>query len=88
MCFWQQGFSKKCTLAETINLPAIAKNNQLSGAEINNVIRFASLQALSNNRNEISAKDINEGIQRQKEACQSEPMHTQSNEFDLFNNSY
>ena len=62
---WQQGFSKKSRLAETINLNTIAANHALSGAAIMNVIRFVSMQALSDGRCEISSKDLDEGIRRE-----------------------
>ncbi|WP_298769916.1 ATP-binding protein [uncultured Shewanella sp.] len=63
---WRQGFSPLSTLEPAIDLELIAKEYSLSGAEIMNVIRFASLQALRTGGNEISHAALLEGIRRQK----------------------
>ncbi|MCL1124964.1 ATP-binding protein [Shewanella surugensis] len=66
LTLWRQGFSKKSTLHQSINLDMIAAEHVLSGAEIMNVIRFASLQALRLGTDEISQASLLEGIRRQK----------------------
>lgn len=63
---WRQGFSTQSTLNPSINLNMIATEHVLSGADIMNVIRFASLQALRLNTCEISLASVLEGIRRQK----------------------
>lgn len=65
LALWQTGFSDKSSLEPTVNLTLIAKSHELSAAAIMNVIRFASLKAVCDERCVILAKDINEGIQQQ-----------------------
>jgi hypothetical protein len=62
---WQNGFSKKANI-ENINLEKISKTYELSGATIMNVIRFASLMAISQDREEIFENDVINGIKREK----------------------
>ena len=68
---WHQGFSDKSRLEETINLKQIAQNHTLSGAEIMNVIRYASMQALRRGNKQqgryiISLADLEQGIHREQ----------------------
>jgi SpoVK/Ycf46/Vps4 family AAA+-type ATPase len=84
LIFWQQGFSEICSLEDSIDLNMLAKKHILSGAQINNVIRFVSLKALSAHRNEIWSRDINEGIQRQKNSNATDVTISEENEFDIF----
>lgn len=88
LSFWQQGFSSACTLAGEIDLEVVANKYELSGAQINNVIRFVSLKALSDQRTEIWLQDIDEGIRRQKNTGDSEPPFSEGNGFDVFNTEY
>lgn len=62
---WQNGFSEKCDLDPALDLQKIAKDHELSGGSIMNVIRFASLQALKEGRVRIAADDIAQGINRE-----------------------
>lgn len=62
---WREAFSAKSTLEETISLDRIAAQYELSGGAIMNVVRFASLKALSRGNNIILARDIEDGIQRE-----------------------
>ena len=45
---WQQSLPEKATLAEDVNLEFLAKEFELSGGGIMNVVRYAALQALEN----------------------------------------
>lgn len=62
---WQQGFSEQADLAE-VDCHKLAKQYELSGAEINNVIRYASLMALEYHGGKIGEKDLVCGIRREK----------------------
>ncbi len=62
---WQNAFSKKARLEKTVDLHSIAEKHEISGGTIMNVVRFASLRALSRNSSIILASDINEGIRRE-----------------------
>jgi len=62
---WQQGFSKQTQLDPSIDLPQIAKEHSLAGGSIMNVIRFASLEALRNERTLIAGDDLLQGIRRE-----------------------
>ena len=84
LSLWQQGFSKKPHLDESIDLKEIADDYALSGAEIINVIRFASLKALCDNRCEIARVDIFEGIRRQQNANASEHSSYTQTDTDIF----
>ena len=65
LLLWQKGFSQKANL-EKVNLEKIANKYELSGANIVNVIRFASLMAINRNSTEIDEEDIIVGIRREK----------------------
>jgi len=62
---WKQSFSKKSTLAKNIDLSEISKKYTLSGGSIINVIRYASLMAISRKSSEIQITDIIKGIRRE-----------------------
>lgn len=62
---WKQGFSPKSTLAPELNLQQIAKNYELSGGAIMNVVRFASLKALDRGGETIHMQDVIQGIRRE-----------------------
>ncbi|TBR41116.1 ATP-binding protein [Marinomonas agarivorans] len=63
---WQSGFSDKTQLDANIDLHGIAAKYALTGASIMNVIRYASLKALMEERTVILQRDIQEGIQREQ----------------------
>jgi ATP-dependent 26S proteasome regulatory subunit len=65
LALWQKGFSPKASLS-TIDLAEIAYEYELSGSTIMNVIRYASLMAISRDANEIFQEDIIKGIRREK----------------------
>jgi hypothetical protein len=62
---WKNSFSSKAELAENIALDRLAEKYELSGGIIMNVVRYASLKALSRSENKISLEDIEEGIRRE-----------------------
>lgn len=70
---WEKGFSKKCTLEACINLDDIADQYSLGGADIINVIQYASLKALCREQTVILQCDISEGIRRVQSA--NDPNH-------------
>ena len=65
LLLWRQGFSKAAQLEETLDLEKISQEHNLSGGSIMNVIRYASLEALKNERNLIVSEDILQGIRRE-----------------------
>jgi len=62
---WQKAISSKAKLAEDIDLMEIAEKYEITGGTIVNVVRFASLKALSNKRSTIFLEDIVEGLRRE-----------------------
>jgi hypothetical protein len=62
---WQNAFSAKADLEPQIELPQLAEKYELSGGMIMNVVRYASLKALSRHENRILLEDIEEGIRRE-----------------------
>jgi AAA+ superfamily predicted ATPase len=62
---WRLGFSQKARLAETIDLPAIARDHNLSGSSIMNAIRYASLESLRRGSETISLEEVQQGIRRE-----------------------
>ena len=62
---WQQGFSKQSQLDKTLDLEKIAHEHVLAGGSIMNVIRYASLEALKNERTLIASEDVLQGIRRE-----------------------
>jgi len=64
---WRSSVPPKATLAEDIDLIAIAAKYDLSGSAIVSVIHYASLQTIYKNSTVISKADILEGIKREYE---------------------
>lgn len=62
---WKNGFSESARLHEEINIQEIAREYELSGGTIMNVIQHSSLKALSRQSNEIWLSDIMNGIKRE-----------------------
>ena len=62
---WQNGFSKKANL-EDVDLEEIAKEYELSGANINNIIRLVSLMTIQRDETKIRQEDIVIGVKREK----------------------
>lgn len=65
LTLWQQGFSRQADLSD-IDCAEFAQEYELSGAEIINVIRYASLMALEHHNGKISATDLVTAIRREK----------------------
>jgi hypothetical protein len=59
---WRQGFSPRARLAGGLDLERVAQEHALAGGAIMNVIRYASLRALKDGRDEIAAEDVLQGI--------------------------
>lgn len=62
---WNQAFSPKSTLAAEIDLERIAREHALTGGNIMNVVRFASLDALDAGTSVISDDALRRGIRRE-----------------------
>ena len=62
---WQHGFSTSATLSEEIDLHQVARDYELSGGSIMNVIRYSSLRALERLGNRILLDDLEEGIRKE-----------------------
>lgn len=62
---WQNTFSAHTHLHKSIDLNTIAADYKLSGGNIVNVVRYASLMAIKNNTNIIQHQDIIDGIVRE-----------------------
>ena len=62
---WQQGFSPRAELDPSVDLNKIAREHELSGGTIMNVIRHASMQALRRGHARIGLDDILRGIRRE-----------------------
>ena len=60
--FYQAG---DINLDERVDLGRLAEKYELAGGAIMNVVRFASLKALANNRETIFLVDVEEGIRRE-----------------------
>ncbi|MCB8963015.1 MAG: ATP-binding protein [Ardenticatenales bacterium] len=62
---WQRGFSSRARLADDLDLTGIAREHELTGGAIMNVVRYASLKALADGREVIWREDLLRGIQRE-----------------------
>jgi hypothetical protein len=62
---WTQGFSPRARLDACVDLDAIAREHELSGGAIMNVIRQVSLTAISEDERAITKSDIVQGIRRE-----------------------
>ncbi len=62
---WQQGFSPRAELDPLVDLKKIAREHELSGGTIMNVIRYASMQALRRGEARIGLDDVLHGIRRE-----------------------
>lgn len=61
---WQQAFPSRARLAPEMDLARIARQYELSGGGIMNVVRYASLRALANG-GMVHAEDVAEGVRRE-----------------------
>ena len=62
---WREAFSAQSRLGDDVDLARLAARHELSGGSIMNVVRFASLRALSRNSNLIIGEDLDEGVRRE-----------------------
>ncbi|HRI15471.1 MAG TPA: ATP-binding protein [Verrucomicrobiota bacterium] len=62
---WRRGFSTRAQLDPDVDPARLARDHELAGGAIMNVVRYASLQALEAGGNRISAELIHEGIRRE-----------------------
>ncbi len=62
---WTRGFSPRARLRADVDLPAIARDHELSGGSIMNVIRHVSLTAIAEGAREIAQDDLVQGIRRE-----------------------
>jgi AAA+ superfamily predicted ATPase len=62
---WQRGFSSKARLAKGVRLEVIAREFELSGGSIMNVIRQVSLEAIAGGERQIEHDDIVKAVRRE-----------------------
>jgi ATP-dependent 26S proteasome regulatory subunit len=62
---WKDAFSRKAQLDELIDFIQIAEKFDIAGGTIMNVVRYASLKALSRGGNAILLEDVEEGMRRE-----------------------
>ncbi len=62
---WREAFSKKSRLEERVDLARLAEKHEMAGGTIMNVVRYASLLALSRGDGTILLQDLEEGIRRE-----------------------
>jgi hypothetical protein len=65
LLLWRQGFSPKAQLPAHLDLERLARDHELCGSAIMNVIRYASLRALEHGGRPIDPADVHEGIRRE-----------------------
>lgn len=64
---WESNIPPRATLADDIDLPAIARKYELSGSAIVSVIHYSSLQTIYRNTTVIAKADIIAGIKKEYE---------------------
>lgn len=62
---WKNGFSKISHFEDAVNLDQIARQYELAGGSIINVVQYASLMALNRNEKRIFMDDILNGIRKE-----------------------
>lgn len=62
---WAEAFPKKAELDADVDLARIAERYEVTGGMIMNVVRYASLMALSRGEKAIRLDDVEEGIRRE-----------------------
>ena len=65
LMIWKKGFSESCQLDEKINLKRIARDYELSGGAIMNVVRYASLMALKRGDHILIPEELEDGIKKE-----------------------
>lgn len=64
---WQRMLPEQATLPDSLNLPALCKRHELTGAAIAGIIQYACLQALDRGGTELDLRDIELAIAREYE---------------------
>lgn len=62
---WQQAFQDSCGLSEDVDLSQIAKEHELPGGAIINVLRYCALHAITHNEKQVNQNTILSGIRRE-----------------------
>ena len=62
---WKNAFKHSDLLSSKVNLEAVAKQSELSGGAIANVVRYAVVRMLKEKRKVLSQEDISLGIQKE-----------------------
>ncbi|NJD05921.1 MAG: ATP-binding protein, partial [Methylococcaceae bacterium] len=65
LSLWRRSFPAKAGLDQAIDLEKLAREHELSGGAIMNVVRYAALQTLQRDRTTIAVEDVREGIRRE-----------------------
>ncbi len=62
---WENGFSKKCPPEAKIDLDEIAMEYEMPGGAIMNAIRYATIMAMKNEKNQVGLSDLRNGIRKE-----------------------
>lgn len=65
LLLWQNAFHGSCELQGDVDLPKIAKDYELAGGAIINVLRYCALAAVRRGSKQVGSEDILEGIRRE-----------------------
>jgi AAA+ superfamily predicted ATPase len=64
---WEDNFKfKPFRLADDVDLQALARDHELSGGNIINVLRYVCLKAVARHSDTIRAEDIQQGIRNER----------------------
>jgi len=62
---WRDAFPSRARLEDDLDLPRLAEKYELAGGTIMNVVRYASLMAVSRGGDTIALEDVEEGVRRE-----------------------
>jgi hypothetical protein len=62
---WKESFSPKTSFASDVDMEKIARQYEMTGGMIINVVRYATLKSLQKNSLEITLQDIEDGIKKE-----------------------
>lgn len=62
---WKNAFENSCELADEVDLVKIAKQYELAGGAIINVLRYCALSAIGRGARQVSSDDLRNGIRRE-----------------------
>ncbi|GGF39422.1 ATP-binding protein [Echinicola rosea] len=65
LILWEKNIPPKAKIAKDLDLSVFAKKYELTGANIVNVIQYASLKALSKDKKELGQEDLLTGIKKE-----------------------